>query len=133
MAYFIFYRIMPSPHIWLLNKNQKFLVWLYRKGYRTLTTHRCSPTTYPHGNSWLPGCPSGPVRPSLGNLMLSPLPGEYHIDVGLSADTQSTQTSHPQDSFSQAIPEKFPQSSCITRASSCSRQSLTWTGNLSKG
>ena len=133
MAYFMFYRIMPSLHIWLLEKNKKFSVWLYRKGYRTLTSHRCSPTTDPHGNSWLPGCPSGPVRPSLDNLMLSQLPGECHIDVGLSADTRSTWSSQPQGSFSQAIPENLPPSSWITRASHCSRQLLTSMWCLSKG
>ena len=43
---------------------------MYRLGYRVAPAHRCDPTTVRHGNFWLLGFPSDPIRSSLDNLDL---------------------------------------------------------------
>ena len=47
------------------------MVWLYWKSYLQSITHQRDPTTNQHENFWLLSFPSGPLRPSLGNLIFS--------------------------------------------------------------
>ena len=49
----------------------KAMVWLYWKSYLQSITHQRDPTTNQHENFWLLSFPSGPLRPSLGNLIFS--------------------------------------------------------------
>ena len=68
------------------------------------------------------GCPPWPSPPLLRQPDPLQLPGEGHVDAGLSADAGSTWTGDQQDSLPQVIPQNLPPSSWITRARHGSRR-----------
>jgi len=73
--------------IWTAHFNslvwKKISVCFYWKGWLQLNTHKRGPTTVWHGNFWLLGFPSGPIRPSLNNLISQGSPWKAMLMSGL--------------------------------------------------
>ena len=108
--HFLMFKFILNLKLCKLFFSQKTLVCLCWKGQPSLITHKRSPTTDRHGNSWLLGFPSGPFRLSSSNLISLDSPKQAMLMPSLVRTPIQHKSMITRNSLPQIIPNSdFPE------------------------